>query len=213
MNLKLFFAFLIIFQLLFVRLEAQKHPQFRYVSFETGINLSGISSSPQFDKHQKNAGLHLGISGNYSFSELKSVGASVVFDRKGAADRVHDINTNLNYISLPVFMKWVTGKEPRLFFTTGIYVSRLISAQRRGVQNIDGQVTTINENITDEFRPFDFGIKLGTGLMIRLYDDIDFKVSIGGTAGVLKISSIPGYSPRNYNFNIDLGYIYFIGYR
>jgi hypothetical protein len=213
MNLKLFYAVLIIVQLLNIRLEAQKHPQFRYVSFEAGINLSGISSSPQFDEHQKNAGFHAGVSGNYSFSELKSIGASLVFDRKGAVDRVHDINTNLNYISLPLYINWVTGKEPRLFFTTGLYVSRLISAQRRGEQNIDGQITAVNERITDEFRPFDFGINLGTGLMIRLYDDIDFKVNIGGTAGLLKISNMPGYSPRNYNLNISLGYVYLIGYR
>jgi hypothetical protein len=213
MNLRLFYAALIIFQLLIIRLEAQKHPQFRYVSFEAGLNLSGISSSPQFDEHQKNAGFHAGVSGNYSFSDLKSIGASLVFERKGAVDRVHDINTNLNYISLPIYINWVTGKEPRIFFTTGIYVSRLISAQRRGEQNIDGQITSVKEKISDEFRPFDFGVNLGTGLMIRLYDDIDFKVKIGGTAGLMKISNMPGYSPRNYNFNISLGYIYFMGYR
>lgn len=213
MNLKLFFAVVIILQTLFIRMEAQKHPQFRYVSFEAGMNLSGISSSPQFDEHQKNAGFHAGVSGNYSFSDLKSICASVVFDRKGAVDRVHNINTNLNYVSLPLHMKWIIGKEPRLFFTTGIYVSRLISAQRRGEQNIDGQISAVDENITDEFRPFDIGINVGTGLMIRLYDDIDFMVNVGGVAGLLKISDIPEYSPRNFNLNLSLGYIYFIGHR
>jgi hypothetical protein len=213
MNLKLTFAVIIIIQTLFIRVEAQKHPQFRYVSFEAGMNLSGISSAPQFDEHQKNAGLHAGVSGNYSFSDFKSIGASLVFDRKGAVDRVHNINTNLNYVSLPFHMKWIIGKEPRLFLTTGIYVSRLISAKRRGEQNIDGQISAVDENITDEFSPFDIGINLGTGLMIRLYDDIDFMVNVGGGAGLLKISDIPEYSPRNFNLNLSLGYIYFIGHR
>ncbi|MGF1585433.1 MAG: outer membrane beta-barrel protein [Bacteroidales bacterium] len=213
MNLKLIFTVIIILQALFIHVEAQKHPQFRYVSFEAGMNLSGISSAPQFDEHQKNAGFHAGVSGNYSFSDFKSIGASLVFDRKGAVDRVHNINTNLNYVSIPFHMKWIIGKEPRLFLTTGIYVSRLISAKRRGEQNVDGQISAVDENITDEFSPFDIGINLGTGLMIRLYDDIDFMVNVGGGAGLLKISDMPEYSPRNFNLNLSLGYIYFIGYR
>jgi hypothetical protein len=192
---------------------AQKHPQLRYVSFDAGVNMSYFHPAGLYDLHQKNPGPHLAVSGDFSFSDSWSAGASLVFDRKGAVDPAHDINTNLNYLSLPVFMKWIAGKEPRFFLTTGFYSSWLLSAQIKGEQFINGQINRVNENATADFRSFDYGLILRGGMMTRLNDNLDFMVTVGGAAGLPDIANSPETSLRNYNLNLSLGYIYYIGYR
>jgi len=195
-----------------IRVDAQKHPQFQYISFEGGINLAGVIPEGQFGNEIK-LGFFTGVSGNYSLSDVRSIGASLFFDQKGAADKVHDITTSLNYIKVPVYMKWFSGKDPRLYFSAGVYTGWLVSASKKGDQFIDGQHTEINENVTGNFNRFDTGLTAGVGLMIRLYDDLDFMVSAGGSAGLLDIDNNPLETLRNYQVNVSLGYIYYIGYR
>jgi hypothetical protein len=193
--------------------EAQKHPQFRYLSFDAGFNAAGIRSATGYDDHAKNFGIRSGISCNYSFNDSRSAGAAVVFDQKGAVDPVFGINTNLSYLTLPVFIKLISGKEPRMFLTAGAYVSTLMNATRRGERFIEGKSTRINEKVTDNFNRHDFGLTAGGGLMFRLYDDFDFMISAGYSAGLLSVEDIPGYNPKNHHLNISAGYIYYIGLR
>lgn len=214
MSLRLIYTLILL--LLFFRTDmaGQKHPQFRYISADAGINMAGIHSDSRYDRHKKNFGVSFGIGGNYSFSEVKSIGASISLDQKGGVDPVHDLNTNLNYITLPVYMKWIKGKDPRLFLTAGGYAAWLLNANIKGTRHLSGQHTTINESVLDNFRRFDYGIILETGMMVRLYDDFDFKITVGGSAGLSSISSTAeSEKPMNYHFNIRIGYIYYIGFR
>lgn len=192
---------------------AGKHPQFRYISLDAGLNMAGIRSSDRYDSHAKNFGPALRISGNYSFSDFRSVGASLAFEYKGAVDPVHDIKTNLGYMTLPVYFKLVTGMDPRLFFVSGVYASKLLFAGRRGEQFIDGQRTVVNEKVTQEFRSFDFGLIAGGGIMVKLYEDFDFLVSGSLSAGLMNIAGNSGQRQKNYNITISVGYIYYIGFR
>lgn len=190
-----------------------KHPQLRYISFDAGLNISGISSSLNYDSHRKNFGASVNLSGNFSFTDSWSVEAALAFEQKGAVDNIYDINTNLNYLALPVYMKWITGKDPRLFIITGFYGSWLINAIKRGKQYAGGEVTRVNENVSSDFYEYDYGIILGTGMMVRLYDDFDFILSLRGSAGLPGIVRQTGLKSRNYHFNISLGYVYYIGFR
>lgn len=210
---KIVIALSIIFLLSAQNADAGKHPQFRYISLDTGLNMSGIRSSDRYDNHAKNFGPALRISGNYSFSDSRSVGASLAFERKGSVDPVHDIKTNLGYLTLPVYFKFVTGKDPRLFFVSGVYASKLLFAGRVGEHFIDGQRTTVNEAVTKEFRSFDLGLMAGGGIMVKLYEDFDFLVSGNFSAGVMNISAYSNRKPKNYNITLSIGYIYYIGFR
>jgi hypothetical protein len=209
---KIIFALLAVCLLSFST-EAQKHPQLRYISLDAGVNMAGIRSSGNYDNHAKNYGVRLGLSGNYSLSNLISLGAALAFEQKGAADPVYDINTNLNYLALPVYIKLTAGRDPRLFLTTGVYVSTLLNANRRGERFISGQSNAINEKVTAEFNPLDIGLTAGGGIIVRLYDDFDFLISAGISSGLLNIADTPGHSPKNYHINISAGYIYYIGFR
>jgi hypothetical protein len=213
MNLK-FASCLLLLIPFYLNSQAQKHPQFQYVSFDGGVNMAGIRSDGYFDKHQRNFGLNFSLSGNYSFSETNSIGAGLIFEQKGAADRVFDINTNLNYITLPVYMKFSTrGQISRSFFTAGAYASRMISARRKGTEYTGGEIRRVNETVTENFKSFDYGLALSAGLMIRLYDNVDFLVQVRGMAGLMNIDKDSGNSFRNYHFNAGIGYIYYIGFR
>lgn len=214
MSLRLIYTVILVLLLSRADMVGQKHPQFRYISAHAGINMAGIHSDSGYDRYKKNFGASLGVTGNYSFSESKSIGASISLEQKGGVDPVHDLNTNLNYITLPVYMKWAKGKDPRLFLTAGGYVAWLTSANIKGKQHLSGQHSTINESVLDNFRRFDYGIILATGMMVRLYDDFDFKITVGGSAGLSSISSNAGSEdPMNYHFYIRFGYIYYIGFR
>jgi len=205
---------LLAFSLLVVaETAAQKYPQFKYIGFDAGVNMAGIRSSEIYDRHLRNFGMNFCVSGIYSFTEQTSVGSALAFEQKGAADNIFDINTNLNYLTLPVYMKWDFGKEPRLFLTAGIYSGWLVSAGRKGKQSSGGNVIEIRENVTDNFRSFDGGLHMSTGMMVRLYDDFDFMIAVRGSYGLMKIKTQPDHQPKNYHLNISLGYIYYIGFR
>lgn len=193
--------------------DAGKHPQLRYISLDAGLNMAGIRSSDSYDNHLKNFGPALRISGNYSFSDSRSIGTALAFELKGAVDPIHDIKTTLGYLTLPVYFKFATGKDPRLFFASGVYVSKLLFAGRRGEHYIDGQRTDVNETVTKEFRSFDFGLTAGGGIMVKLYEDFDFLVSGNLSAGLINIAGYDGHKPKNYNITIRIGYIYYIGFR
>jgi len=213
MILRIFYASLSLILLNCTNAEGQKHPQFRYLSIDAGLNMAGVHSGSQFDRHKKNFGANIGLSGNYSFCETRSIGASLAFEQKGAVDNVFDINTNLNYLSLPLYIQWITGKDPRLFFITGAYTAWLINANRRGEYRDGGEPVYVNDNVSADFRPLDYGLVLGAGMMVRLYDDFDFTVAVRGSAGLSNIATRSGDNPKNYHFNISLGYIYYIGFR
>lgn len=210
---KIVIAFSIIFLLSAQTTAASKHPQLRYISLDAGLNMAGIRSSDRYDNHAKKFGPALRISGNYSFSDSRSIGASLAFERKGSVDPVHDIKTNLGYLTLPVYFKFVTGKDPRLFFVSGVYASKLLFAGRRGEHYIDGQLTAVNETVTHEFSSFDFGLTAGGGIMVKLYEDFDFLVSGNLSAGLVNIAKYSGQNPKNYTITISIGYIYYIGFR
>ncbi len=213
MIIRIFYAALSLILLNCVNAEGQKHPQFRYLSLDAGLNMAGVHSGSQFDRHKKNFGANIGLSGNYSFCETRSIGASLAFEQKGAVDNVFDINTNLNYLSLPIYFQWITGKDPRLFITTGAYTAWLVNATERGEYFDGGQTVKVNDNVSDDFRPLDYGLIIGAGMMVRLYDDFDFSVAFRGSAGLSDIATRSGNKPKNYHFSISLGYIYYIGFR
>ncbi len=192
---------------------SQKHPQFRYVSFDAGLNMSGIRSAHEYQKNPGCFGVRAGMSGNYSFSDARSVGFSLLFNQKGAREHIPQIKTNLNYLSLPVFYLYKTGRDPGFFFLGGAYGSYLLNAGRRGELSTGEQQSKIRETVTSEFKSYDYGVILGLGMMIRLYDDFDFKVAIQGSAGLPVIKNMEGSNPRNYNINLSLGYIYYLGFR
>ncbi len=213
MTRKIIYALFSIVSLTFLQAEAQKHPQLQYISLDAGLNMAGIHSTGAFDNHNKNFGIRLCLSGNYSFNDYASLGAALSFEQKGAGDPVYDFNTNLNYITLPLYFKVRTGKDPQLFFTAGIYGSRLLSASRRGERFVGGQSEKVNEKVTSEFRPFDMGLAAGGGIMVKLYDNFDFMVSAGISRGLLKIDKLPDESAKNYIIGISAGYIWYIGFR
>ena len=213
MSWKFISAALLVLFMPFFAAECQKHPQLRYIGIDAGFNMAGIRQASQYDRHEKNTGANINLSSNYSFSDSKSIGASLSFEQKGAVDHIYDVKTNLNYFTLPLYVKWVTGKEPRFFLTAGGYTALLVSANKRGEQLLDGQTVTVNENVSGNFRSFDYGLLIGTGMMVRLYDDFDFMVSMRGSAGLFKIEDQPGHRPKNYHVNISIGYIYYIGFR
>lgn len=208
-------SFLIIIAWLafFPLVNGQKHPQFSHIGAGAGVNLAGIRSGLEYGRYDKNIGVNLGIKANYSFSDLFSVGSEISFEQKGAVHETFDINTNLSYLSLPVYVQWTLKEEPRFFIHTGLYASYLLGATRKGEMRLNGQNITVNENVNDDFRPYDAGIIFGGGFMVELNWDFDFFVSVRSSAGLINISSNADSKPRNYHFGITAGYIYYIGFR
>ncbi len=193
--------------------DGQKHPQFSHIGAGGGVNLAGIRSGLNYDTYDKNIGLNLGIKGNYSFSDLLSVGSEISFEQKGAVHEAFDVNTNLSYLSLPVYIEWTLKEKPRFFIHTGLYGSYLLGARRKGEMRANGQYVAVNESVSDDFRNYDAGLIFGGGFMVELNWDFDFFVSIRSSFGLINISANTDSQPRNYHFGITAGYIYYIGFR
>lgn len=213
MSRSFFYSAFLIFTTFIASAEANKHPQFRFIGLEAGFNMAGIRSANHYDRHEKNTGAGAVFYVNYSLSDHRSFEAALAFDQKGATDPVYDIRTNMNYITLPLSYKIVTGKDPRLYFSAGVYSGWLLSAGRKGEKLVEGSLIPVNENVTANYRSFDYGVIFGAGMAVKLYDDFDFVVGVRTSIGLFNIEEVYGTRPKNYHINISLGYIYYIGFR
>ncbi len=193
--------------------SSQKHPQFSHIGAGGGVNFAGIRGGGNYDSFDKNIGVNIGFKGNYSFSDLFSLGAEVCFEQKGAVDEAFDINTNLSYLTLPFYIKWGLGDKSRFFLISGVYGSYLLNAVKKGEKRVDGRYVSVNDDLSDSFRSYDAGIVLGGGVMVELNWDFDFFVSVRTGFGIPDISENQPCKPKNYHFGVNLGYIYYIGFR
>lgn len=104
-------------------------------------------------------GLVLGLTSIYSINEKTGLGVDVLYSREGATSKVGEIDTNLDYVRVPVtfqyfFRGWKDDLRPKIY--VGIVPGFLINAEAG------------ENDIKDQTNSFDLAGTAGLGFNYRL---------------------------------------------
>ncbi len=128
-----------------------------------------------------------GGSADYYFSDRWSVKAKLLFDRKGwelesnvAPGVTFEHIAYANYLTLPVMANWHFGGKRNWYLNFGPYVGVLMNAKYKEFE----------DNLTDDFDTFDFGIAAGVGVKIPVSDKLKIFIEYEGLYGVTSVTEI-----------------------
>jgi hypothetical protein len=157
-----------------------------------GVNNSGLNGdAPSKSKYTSNKGVGLGVIGEFKIAKdvklslqpmyLKK-GATIAVDVPGEKDPKDSLNVDLNYISLPIMVKVVSGNG-KTYVTGGFDVGFLQDATLKTIENGEEQ------DMKDSFQSLDVAVNFGLGIMLpigkpRLIFELRY------AQGVLNISNV-----------------------
>jgi opacity protein-like surface antigen len=130
---------------------------------------------------------NVGGSADYYFSDRWSVKAKLAFDRKGwlfegttSPGVTFEYVAYANYLTLPVMANWHFGGKRNWYLNFGPYAGVLLNAKYNDFE----------ENLTDDFDTFDFGIAAGVGVKIPVSDKLKICIEYEGLYGVVSVTEI-----------------------
>ncbi|MBU8893262.1 MAG: PorT family protein [Bacteroidales bacterium] len=178
----------------------RKSPTF---GLKGGILMSTITGDEAIDRYAKKSGPQIGFTGAVYFHPMLSLRGELNYESKGGKFANHEMNMNLHYATLPVYLKFNFTRDPELYIYGGGYGSYLISANTKGTYEIiikdDFKSVAINENITASMNNFDAGIIAGLGVQGRFNRQIDIFLDFRYTWGLINLDN--NTAEFRYNFN------------
>lgn len=175
------------------------------VGIKGGLLMSTVTGDDAMDQYSKKMGLQFGITAAIYFHPMYSLRAELNYESKGAKFDMQEMNMNLNYVSLPLYLKFNFTRDPEIYVYAGGYVSYLISANTKGTYEIflgDDRISeSINEDITQNLNQFDFGVVGGLGVQGRFNRWLDIFLDLRYTQGFMNLDNKS--AELRYNFNYE----------
>ncbi|MCG8410458.1 MAG: PorT family protein [Bacteroidales bacterium] len=186
-------------------LNAQNTSATPTVGIKIGPLLSTVIEDEAIDKFAKKMGIQIGLTGAVYVHPKLSLRAELNYEVKGGQFINHDMVMNLNYITFPFYLKFNFTKEPEFYVYQGFYFSYLINAKTKGVYEIslgdDHIYEEINENITPNLNPIDWGLLIGVGAQGRFNRWLDVFIDLRYTRGYENLDNKSSKYRYNFNFN------------
>ena len=147
---------------------------------QTGINLADMAVSPDNDT-QKNAGIQLGLTGEFTLNHYLSMEAGIFRSPKGfklvatvesnGSIMKEKYLFNANYVDIVLNAKGSYFLDDiRLTFSAGPYLGIGIGGRHKTITYVDGEKVSTSmsdiswgSDIQDDIRRYDFGLSFGAG--------------------------------------------------
>jgi hypothetical protein len=180
--------------------EAQNPHKSPTFGLKGGVHLSSLhGDDAAMDVHAKLISPQVGLTGAYFFTKRLSVNIEANYEKKGGNFKSYELETNLNYATVPLFVKYAFFKDPQIYIYAGGYASYLLSANTKGQFEIFEVSKEINENIKPNLSAYDFGYLLGFGVQGRYNRRIDIFLDLRYCQGLNNIDNKT--ADHRYNFN------------
>ena len=170
-----------------------------------GVLLSTVTGDKAIDQYAKKLGAQIGVTGAVYFNPKLSIRAELNYEQKGGKFANHEMNMNLHYATIPLYLKFNFTQDPEFSVYGGAYASYLITANTKGTYEIiigDDYINeSINENINKNLNHFDAGFIVGIGAQGRFNRWADIFVDIRYTQGFFNLNN--NTADLRYNFNYD----------
>lgn len=175
------------------------------VGLKGGVLLSTITGDDAIDEFAKRIGPQIGITGALYFHPKLSIRGELNYEAKGGKFANNDMKMNLNYASLPVYLKFNFIRDPEIYIYGGGFASYLISAKTTGTYEIiigeDFVSETIDEDISSNLNKLDAGILAGFGVQGRFNRHLDIFIDFRYAQGFINLDN--GTADIRYNFSYD----------
>lgn len=216
---KLHFGLLLFFKLIGVFGQQNKID----IGAHGGPSLIFLRGNEIIEKfNEPTVGYCAGLFFQYNFPKFISINTAVNVEQKGSiakmafSDAFGNNNTliiqsQFDYITVPVQIKTAFGDKVKLFINTGPYFGYLFK------QTTISQTTNVSKFVTDGstfFKPFDFGITLGCGASFPLKANFFISFENRNNLGLYDISANPVINNgkiKTYSGNLLVGFGYKIG--
>lgn len=169
------------------------------VGFKGGVLLSTITGDEAIDQYAKKIGPQIGVTGAVYLHPMLSFRAELNYESKGGKFANHDMKMKLNYVTLPLYLKFNFTRDPEIYIYGGGYASYLITAKTEGTYERLEDVESINEDILAHMNQYDIGVIAGLGVQGRYNRWIDIFLDFRYTIGFINLDN--GTAEYRYNFN------------
>ncbi len=186
-------------------LFAQNDSEISTFGIKGGVLLSTVTGDNAIDQYAKKLGAQIGVTGALYFNPKLSVRAELNYELKGGKFANHEMNMNLHYATIPLYLKFNFTRDPEFYIYGGGYGSYLITANTKGTYEIiigDDFITeNINEDINANLNHFDAGFIVGLGAQGRFNRWADIFIDIRYTQGFFNLNN--NTADLRYNFNYE----------
>lgn len=173
------------------------------IGLKGGALLSTITGDEAIDQFAKKIGPQIGITGAIYMHPMLSIRGELNYESKGGKFANHEMNMNLHYATLPIYLKFNFTRDPEIYIYGGGYAAYLFMANTKGtfekLLDPDPVSKAINEDILPNLNKFDAGIMGGLGVQGRYNRSIDIFLDFRYTKGLVNLDK--GSATNRYNFN------------
>ncbi|MGZ3776147.1 MAG: porin family protein [Mucilaginibacter sp.] len=180
-------------------------------SAEFGINIGLNQSTVQNSGTQENAnykaGINLGVSAEYYFSDRWGIKGKVIYDQKGWADgflvlndgtEIDGIDYHLNYVTIPIMANWHFGQARNWYLDFGPSFGFLASASE----------TSHSADVKPLFNSTEVGIAFGLGVKIPISDKARLFFEYEGQGGLTNVFTQSDGTFQNIRSSLNVGLIF-----
>lgn len=171
------------------------------VGLKGGVLLSTITGDEAIDEFAKKMGPQIGITGAMYFHPKLSIRGELNYEAKGGKFANHEMKMNLNYASLPIYLKFNFIRDPEIYIYGGGYASYLLTAKTEGTYQRLEIIEEIDEDISPNLNKLDAGIVAGLGVQGRFNRHLDIFIDLRYTQGFINLDNRT--ADIRYNFNYD----------
>jgi len=159
-----------------------------------GVNFASLNGDISDDFKNRTA-FHVGMLVEMKVSTNLAIQPELLYSSKGATDKEYDESLKVNYIYLPVMVKYFLNDG--LSIQGGPQIGVLMSA----VSEVDGG----NEDFKDDLKKTDLGLNFGLGYNLTNNLNIGMRYNIG----LSNINNVEGLGEVNTStLQISLGYLF-----
>jgi hypothetical protein len=185
-------------------LFAQKGPWIAGIEGGPGLSLIYGSQSVYSNSEFSLAGA-AGIFGEYGFARNFSAKVAVQYERISTRTDNYaallppggKLQYNLDYLSLPLLVKWSFGGRIRFFVNAGPCISLLMQESLWHLPD-NGSKTKVADE-TDAYSPINLAVTAGCGMAVPVGKNLQVTLEVRDNLGVLNIrSSVSGFEQNNY---------------
>lgn len=196
------------------------------IGVEAGPSLIFLRGNDFIDNnHKPTIGFTGGLFFQYNFKKIVSLRTNIAYERKGSVLTAQatdingnpfgeiTINTNFDYLTLPILVRATFGKKVQFFVNAGPYFGYLI--KQTFVSKGDNIPTTTSDNTSLDKR-FDTGVSTGLGLSVPIKTKFAFSFEIRNNLGLYNTSAVPvanNGTVKTNSTNFLFGFTYKLGQR
>ncbi|NJK96247.1 MAG: PorT family protein [Bacteroidales bacterium] len=184
-------------------------PKF-HISFRGGAGIAYVIGDIGSNSYQERKGTIFGMALKYDLSKFLMLETELMYERKGY--KLNDqsgsyfyytslgpknVNTliDLDYLEIPLLLRFETGNKVKFFLHTGPYVAFLISGRVTGISEWENRSdygyyhnkTTVYDRIDGNLQNRDLGITTGGGVRFPIYKNLMFELECRYNAGMKNI--------------------------